>query len=284
MDKFSSFNPKVCFLFFVFAVILILLNFNPFFLLVSLLAGLIYNFMLQGKKAVLTFVSFLLPFTLLVALFNMVFTSYGVDVLFSLANKHFTLEGFFYGLCQGVMFSSVILWLSNYSIVMSSDKFMSVFSKLAPNLTLVLTMTFSFIPRLRKNAQEINDARMNIDLGQSKFKKSLDNFSSLVSMTLEESIEISDTMRARNFNSSRKPYSKYRFCSLDLILMIFIIALAGCEVIMNIFNVSEFIFDPEIKVISFSLLDFTVFAVFIFIPVIINILEGIKWHILKQKI
>ena len=175
------------------------------------------------------------------------------------------------------MFSSVILWLSNYSIVMSSDKFMSVFSKLAPNLTLVLTMTFSFIPRLRKNAQEINDARMNIDLGQSKFKKSLDNFSSLVSMTL-------DTMRARNFNSSRKPYSKYRFCSLDLILMIFIIALAGCEVIMNIFNVSEFIFDPEIKVISFSLLDFTVFAVFMFIPVIINILEGIKWHILKQKI
>ena len=168
---------------------------------------------------------------------------------------------------------------------MSSDKFMSVFSKLAPNLTLVLTMTFSFIPRLRKNAQEINDARMNIDLGQSKFKKSLDNFSSLVSMTLEESIEISDTMRARNFNSSRKPYSKYRFCSLvDLILMIFIIALAGCEVIMNIFNVSEFIFDPEIKVISFSLLDFTVFAVFMFIPVIINILEGIKWHILKQKI
>ena len=240
--------------------------------------------MLQGKKAVLTFVTFLLPFTLLVALFNMVFTSYGVDVLFSLANKHFTLEGFFYGLCQGVMFSSVILWLSNYSIVMSSDKFMSVFSKLAPNLTLVLTMTFSFIPRLRKNAQEINDARMNIDLGQSKFKKSLDNFSSLVSMTLEESIEISDTMRARNFNSSRKPYSKYRFCSLDLILMIFIIALAVCEVIMNIFNVSEFIFDPEIKVISFSSLDFTVFAVFMFIPVIINILEGIKWHILKQKI
>ena len=95
MDKFSSFNPKVCFLFFVFAVILILLNFNPFFLSVSLLAGLIYNFMLQGKKAVLTFVTFLLPFTLLVALFNMVFTSYGVDVLFSLANKHFTLEGFF---------------------------------------------------------------------------------------------------------------------------------------------------------------------------------------------
>ena len=95
MDKFSSFNPKVCFLFFVFAVILILLNFNPFFLSVSLLAGLIYNFMLQGKKAVLTFVTFLLPFTLLVALFNMVFPSYGVDVLFPWLINILHLKAFF---------------------------------------------------------------------------------------------------------------------------------------------------------------------------------------------
>lgn len=58
MDKFSNFNPKVCFLFFVFAVLLILLNFNPIFLVISLLAGVIYNAMLQGKKAFKTFLHF----------------------------------------------------------------------------------------------------------------------------------------------------------------------------------------------------------------------------------
>ena len=100
MDKFSNFNPKVCFLFFVFAVLLILLNFNPIFLVISLLAGVIYNAMLQGKKAFKTFFAFLLPFTILIGLFNMAFTSYGIDVLFSISNKNFTAEGLAYGLWQ----------------------------------------------------------------------------------------------------------------------------------------------------------------------------------------
>lgn len=284
MDKFSNFNPKVCFLFFVFAVLLILLNFNPIFLCVSLFAGVIYNAMLQGKKAFKTFFTFLLPFTVLIGLFNMVFTSYGIDILFSISNKNFTAEGLAYGLCQGVMFSSVIVWLSSYSYVLSSDKFMSVFSKLAPNLTLVLTMTLSFIPRLRKNAQEINDARLNVNTNQNKFKKSLDNFSSLVSMTLEESIEVSDTMRARNFNSSRKPYSKYRFNLDDGIVLTIILGLSVACIVLNSLDKAEFIFDPEIKMLSFSPIFLILYTLYMFLPVIINISEGIKWHFLKQKI
>ena len=282
MDKFSNFNPKVCFLFFVFTVFL--LNFNPIFLCVSLLSGVIYNAMLQGKKTFKTFFTFLLPFTLLVGIFNMAFTSYGVDILFSISNKNFTAEGLSYGLCQGVMFSSVIVWLSSYSYVLSSDKFMSVFSKLAPNLTLVLTMTLSFIPRLRKNAQEINDARLNVNTNQSKFKKSLDNFSSLVSMTLEESIEVSDTMRARNFNSSRKPYSKYRFNLDDGIVLLVLLALSISCIVLNSLDKAEFIFDPEIKMLSFSPIFLILYTIYMFLPVIINISEGIKWHFLKQKI
>lgn len=284
MDKFSNFNPKVCFLFFVFAVLLILLNFNPIFLVISLLAGVIYNAMLQGKKAIKTFFVFLLPFTILIGLFNMAFTSYGIDVLFSISNKNFTAEGLAYGLCQGVMFSSVIVWLSSYSYVLSSDKFMSVFSKLAPNLTLVLTMTLSFIPRLRKNAQEINDARLNVNASQSKLKKSLDNFSALVSMTLEESIEVSDTMRARGFNSSRKPYSKYRFNFNDGVVLIIVLGLSVACIVLNSLDKAEFIFDPEIKILSFSPIFLILYTLYMFLPVIISISEGIKWHFLKQKI
>ena len=240
--------------------------------------------MLQGKKAIKTFFAFLLPFTILIGLFNMAFTSYGIDVLFSISNKNFTAEGLAYGLCQGVMFSSVIVWLSSYSYVLSSDKFMSVFSKLAPNLTLVLIMTLSFIPRLRKNAQEINDARLNVNAGQSKLKKSLDNFSALVSMTLEESIEVSDTMRARGFNSSRKPYSKYRFNFNDGVVLIIVLGLSVACIIFNSLDKAEFIFDPEIKILSFSPIFLILYTLYMFLPVIISISEGIKWHFLKQKI
>ena len=161
---------------------------------------------------------------------------------------------------------------------------MSVFSKLAPNLTLVLIMTLSFIPRLRKNAQEINDARLNVNAGQSKLKKSLDNFSALVSMTLEESIEVSDTMRARGFNSSRKPYSKYRFNFNDGVVLIIVLGLSVACIIFNSLDKAEFIFDPEIKILSFSPIFLILYTLYMFLPVIISISEGIKWHFLKQKI
>ena len=284
MDRFSRFNPKVSFSFFVFVILLVLLNFNPFFLSVSLIAGLIYNIMLQGKKAFKTFFTFLLPFTLLIALFNMCYTSYGIDILFTAFDKNFTLEGLFYGFCQGLMFSSVIIWLSSYSLVLTSDKFMSVFSKVAPNTTLVLTMALSFIPRLRKNAKEIDDARLNVNQNDSKLKKSLDNFSSLISMTLEESIEVSDSMRARGFNSKRKPYVKYKFNFYDLIVLVVIFLSAISCFIMKGYGLSDFLFDPEIKILAFSPIHLIVFSLFMFIPTITNISEDIKWHFLKLKI
>lgn len=138
------------------------------------------------------------------------------------------------------------------------------FSKLAPNLTLVLTMTLSFIPRLRKNAQEINDARLNVNAGQSKLKKSLDNFSALVSMTLEESIEVSDTMRARGFNSYRKPYSKYRFNFNDGVVLIIVLGLSVACIVLNSLDKAEFIFEPEIKILSFSPIFLILYTLYMF--------------------
>lgn len=138
MDKFSNFNPKVCFLFFVFAVLLILLNFNPIFLVISLLAGVIYNAMLQGKKAIKTFFAFLLPFTILIGLFNMAFTSYGIDVLFSISNKNFTAEGLAYGLVpRSYVFKRNCLAFKLF-LCFEQRQIYVCFSKLAPNLTLVL--------------------------------------------------------------------------------------------------------------------------------------------------
>lgn len=284
MDRFSRYNPKACFLFFIFAVVLTLVNFNPYFLIISLAAGAAYNIILQGRRAVKMIFSFLLPFSLCVGLFNMLFNHYGVSVLFKIGDYSFTIEAFFYGLCQGLMFSAVNLWCSCYSIVLDSEKFTSIFSRLAPNLTLVLTMSLSFLPRLRKNAQQINDALKNIENGESKFKKSLSSFSALVSLTLEESIEVSDSMRARGFNSGRRAYSKYRFGVRDGIMIFAELALFICAVIMKNLDMAEFIFEPKIENISFSPAFAAVYGIFMMIPIIIDVSEGIKWHYLKQKI
>mgnify|MGYP003475884900 len=91
-------------------------------------------------------------------------------------------------------------------------------------------------------------------------------------------------MRARNFNSSRKPYSKYRFNLDDGIVLLVLLALSISCIVLNSLDKAEFIFDPEIKMLSFSPIFLILYTIYMFLPVIINISEGIKWHFLKQKI
>lgn len=284
MDRFSKLNPKVSFLFFVLIIALTLVLFNPFYLLITLVASFCYNIKLQGKRAVKTFFTFLVPITLLTGAFNMFFVNWGDTVLFTSFYKEFTLEALFYGLCQGVMFSSMIMWISNYSIVLTSDKFLSVFSNLAPNITLVFSMVLSFLPRMRKNAQEINEARMNIDTEKSQFKKSIDNFSALVSMTLEESLEVSDSMESRGFNNKRTSYTKYRFGIKDGLIIVVSICLFAIVMYFKIIGKTIFIYEPTIKINDFSLVSIIVFAVLSFLPLIIDLEEDIRWLLLKQKI
>lgn len=284
MDRFSKFNPKVTFLFFVLLIVLTLVLFHPAYLPVSLAASLFYKIRLEGKSAFPFFFKFILPLTLFVALFNMMFTHYGATVLFTAFDMNFTLEGLFYGLCQGMMFSAVIMWFSCYSTVVTSERFLAVFGRVAPNCAIVFSMVLSFIPRLKKNAEEINDARMLINTDKSRLKKGLDNFSALLTMTLEESIEVSDSMKARGFGRGRTPYSKYRFSISDGICSFIIFLIFTVLCVMKSLGKVHFIFEPEITMESFSPFSFVFFVVMSFLPVIIDLTEDIKWFYLKQKI
>lgn len=284
MDRFSKFNPKFCFLFFILEIILCLLLFNPFFLAVSLVSSFFYSVKLQGKKAVKVFIAFIVPLILLISVFNMLFAHYGATTLFTFMSEEFTLEALFYGFNQGMMFSSVIMWLSCYSIVLTSDKFLCVFSRLAPNCSLVFSMVLSFLPRLRKNANEIYDARKLISNNEGKLKKSISNFSALITMTLEESIEVSDSMKARGFNKNRRAYSKYAFSLADAVVMIITLMLFAVLLFYKISGRTLFIFDPVIAVDYFSPLSLIIYAVMSFLPLIIDFWEDMKWLCLKRKI
>ena len=284
MDRFSKFNPKVTFLFFILAVVLTLVFFHPVYLLASLAAGLIYKIKLEGKKAIAYFFKFILPLLVFVSLFNMLFTHYGVTVLFTAFDMHFTLESLFYGFCQGMLFAAMIIWFSCYSRVVTSECFLAVFGRIAPNLSLIFSMVLSFIPRLKKNAEEINDARMLIDEEKSKLRRSVKNFSALLSMTLEESIEVSDSMKARGFGKDRTAYSKYSFSLNDGICIGFMIIIFILLCVMKALGKAVFIFEPVISMDGFSYLTIVFYGAILFLPIIIDLTEDMRWFYLKQKI
>lgn len=284
MDRFSKYNPKVTFLFFVIVFIFTLAFFHPVFVFISFIAALSYKCKLDGKKTLPYLFKFILPLIFLITMFNFIFAHYGVTTLFAVHDIQFTFESMFYGWCQGTMFAAVILWFSCYGNVVTSECFISIFGKFAPNLALVFSMVLSFIPRFKKNAQEINDARMFISSGQNRLKRSISNFSALLTLTLEESIETADSMKARGFGKGRTVYSKYRFSFSDGICMAVILSLSVLLIVFKCNGCAVFIFDPVIQMDSLPLIPIAVFAVTMFLPMMINFEEDIRWHFLKQKI
>ncbi len=58
-----------------------------------------------------------------------------------------TLESLVYGIVLGAVMFVVIQWFSCYNEIMTTDKFIYLFGKLIPALSLILSMALRFVPR-----------------------------------------------------------------------------------------------------------------------------------------
>lgn len=284
MDRFSKLNPKVTLLFFFAEIVLAIAVFNPVFTAVTFVGACIYKVMCSGKDGVIYIFKFALPLIFLAALFNFIFVHYGVTVLFEFSQISFTLEAVFYGFSQGLMLAAVLLWFNIYSQVITSEKFLAVFGRFAPNIAMIFSMVLSFIPRLKRNATEINDARSLISTDEGRMKKSIGNFSALITMTLEESIDTADSMKARGFSEKRTVYSKYKFSAFDFVIMLVIITAFVIIAVFDITGRLDFVFEPVIAAGRISPFAVIIYSLLSFLPAIIDFAEGIKWFYLKQKI
>ena len=157
-DVFSRCHPAVNFLFFVAAIVLTVVLFHPAYLLVSLLCGAGYYAVLRRKRCGKTFL-FLLCAMVLVAAVNPLFNTLGQTQLFTLFGRPYTWEALCYGGCTGLMFAAVSLWFLCGGIVMTSDKFTSLFGAVIPAISLVLVMVLRLVPAYWRKGRQIAGAR-----------------------------------------------------------------------------------------------------------------------------
>ena len=105
------------------------------------MSGFIYYIYLKGKKAFKTALWLMIPVFLISALVNPLFNHEGVTLLFYFRTGNpLTLESIVYGLASGVMLVSVLNWFSCYQVIMTSDKFIYLFGKLIPAMSLILSI------------------------------------------------------------------------------------------------------------------------------------------------
>ena len=159
-DSFSKYHPFVNLIYFTLTIGFSMTINHPLAQFISLVCAIVYVVSMQGRKSVGFLLKFCLPLMLLTAIINPVFNHEGKTILLYFANGNpLTLESILYGVSSGCMMITLLLWFSAFSSVMTTDKFIYLFGKVIPALSLVLSMTLRFVPRFKMQMKNVADAQ-----------------------------------------------------------------------------------------------------------------------------
>ncbi len=294
-NSFSSYHPIVQFMYFFSVLIFTMFIMQPFFLVISLIASLIYAVYLKRKKALMAIIKFIVPISLLAGLINPLFNHAGITILTYLPDGNpLTLESIIYGAAAAGMFSSIMLWCMCLRYIMSSDRVIYLFGRAAPKLGLFISMILRFIPKLTGQFKKIRAAQRCIgrDIDQGtiyvRVKNTVRIISALLQWILENSVDTADSMKNKGYGlPHRTAFSLFRIDKRDII-SICIILVADTVIFTAYFSeLLEFYYYPVVTAVGLGLSEliiYIVYTVLCFMPLMSDIKEDRKWNALRSKI
>jgi len=294
-DSFSSYHPIINFLYFALVLIFTMFFMHPVCLLISLGSALAYAISLNGQKAVRFSLTALLPMTAMAALINPVFSHEGITILAYLPSGNpLTLESILYGVAAAGMLAGMVTWFSCYTAVMTSDKFVYLFGRIIPALSLVLSMTLRFVPKFKAQFRAAADAQrcMGRDLAYGSLLRRMQHavvlLSIMVTWSLENAIETADSMKSRGYGlPGRTAFSIYRFDERDRLVLLWLFFCGGYIISGWAAGGLAWRYYPTVggsAAGAFSLSFQLVYLALCLTPVFLNRLEDRKWKRLRSAI
>jgi len=287
-DTFSSFHPLVNFLYFGLVLLFSMVFMHPVCLGISLVSSIIYSVYLNRKKAVRFSLLYMLPLLIVTALINPAFNHEGKTILTYLASENpLTLESITYGLAAATMFIAVIMWFSCYNAIMTSDKFVYLFGRVIPAMSLILSMTLRFVPKFKAQIKVVSNAQKCVGRDVSnggvitRAKNGLTILSIMVTWALENAIETADSMRSRGYGlKGRTAFSIYYFDKRDKAAVIYLLICGMYIVVGACLGGIYWRYFPTMKGVDIGVYPVSVFVFYFalcIMPVIIDIREDQKW-------
>lgn len=294
MNEFAKYHPLINFIYFTAVIVFSMIFVHPICLVTSLLCSVMYSIILNGKKA-LKFIVMLLPLMLISALINPAFNHEGVTVIAYLPSGNpLTLESILYGIVAASMVATVICWFSCFNKIMTSDKFIYLFGRIIPSLSLILSMTFRFVPKFKEQIQEVSNAQKSMGRDTSegsvfaRVKNSIRILSAVITWSLENAIDTSDSMKSRGYGlTGRTAYSNYVFDKRDVTALIYLAVTITYFLIGTLLGKINYRYFPSMRGTDMSFYSTSIFISYIMIcimPIVIEIWEELKWRKLKSKI
>ena len=286
MRYFENLHPICILLYFVAVIGLTLACFHPVMLVVSLAGAFSFLMRLKGGKGAGMQLRFVVSMFLLVAVANPLINHHGVTLLGMFLNQWITLEAIAYGITAGLSLAALILWFGCYSEVMTSEKFLYLFGKIAPASALLISMALQLVPKLNRQLAEIKESQEMLrptrrNLG-GKLGTALRHTSTLVGWSLEGAVEQADSMKARGYGLKRRTtFHLFHFDSRDFRFLCGVLMLFGACVIARAFGHGHMEFYPRMDAIitgESGLVLYILFGVLAFLSTILEGKEAFAWR------
>ena len=286
-DAFSKCHPLTNFIFFLGAICFSVMIQHPVYILSGCMASAAYYLMLKGRKG-LGLILGMIPVFILVSAINPLLNTLGGTVLFTVFGAPYTWEALCHGMAVAGMFVQMLLWFGCYSQVLTSDKFICLFGRLIPALSLLLVMVLRMIPNLMRKARQLLGARRAIGKGsgekdplQKKLSGGMTALSALTDWALEGSIVTADSMRARGYGATKRTnFSLYHMFSRDILLMALMAALAAFTLAMGHFDAT---YTPTLYAAAPGW-GLAAYCIFLLLPTLLHTKEAIQWRIAISSI
>ena len=289
---FSGYHPAVNFTYFVLVLACSMFFMHPICLAISLTCSFAYSVKLNGKKALKFNLFYMLPLLLIAALMNPAFNHEGITVLAYLPDGNpLTMESVAYGLAAACMIVSVIGWFSCYNAVMTSDKFLYLFGRVIPALSLIFSMVLRFVPKFKAQVKVVSNAQRCVgrDISNGSIvqraRHGLTILSILVTWALENAIETADSMKSRGYGRpGRTAFSIFVFDSRDKKAMLALAVTGLYTIAGTIYGAMDFRFFPSMQGVGFTLWSASVFLAYFLLcamPLFLEFWEDRTWRALK---
>lgn len=279
-DEFSQLHPLSQILYLACLTAMIIFVPDPGLDISGAVMGFIYYVLLRGRRAVRN-VFIYIPVGIIAAAVNPLFSHQGATILGYFPDGNpVTLESILYGLGMGLLLVTMLIWLSILNEIYTSDRWIYIFSSIAPSLGLLFSMILRFVPKFSRRQKEVS--QVNSSAGAVR------RFSMMLTWSLESSVDTADSMAARGYGSGpRRTLRLFRWKLPDTVLAVFTILLTAITLYLRISGRVVWTFYPFARRSgdrAFQLPYLAAFACLSAIPCICRIKEKITWHIWKSKI
>ena len=208
------------------------------FLVTALLAMIALNLLHDGGKQLRPWAGYYVIVGLIIIIVNPLFSHRGSHILFYLYDNPITLESILYGITMMLSILTILIAFVSYQQMITSIKFVYLFSGISPKVTMLLVIAVRFVPLLRRRLKDLSLVQRTRGIQTThgslsqRIKNGMKQQQILLTWSLEEAIQTADSMTARGYGSGkRSSYEAYTMELRDWIVILFMISSSfGCLV------------------------------------------------------